>query len=1021
MLCGATSLPAATATWKGGAPGTPDHWGIQQNWFSGTPPAGNDAVFGTSASFIGMMQSTDASVNTISVTTPGFGFNNSGIAGSTLTVAAGITVTFAGTGTTTFASPVKAGGSQTWAMDGSRGTILWNEPVDLNGKTVTLDGTGIQEFNGGISGAGNFIKSGTGRVRMNSAITGGGGINVLEGEVVFSHATNSKTVQMSAPGVVSGAGTVTSLSGSSGTVRPGLNAPGVLTVTGSLLLSSSAVMEVEINGPAAGSGHDQLSVGNSVSLGSSALSVTTGAGFSAAPGATFTILNNNGAGAVSGTFSGKPEGATFAVGNVTFRISYTGGDGNDVTLKVLSVAATGLERVWTGALNSLWSTPGNWSGGVVPQPGDNVQFPEVDAAKKSPQQNLGFGFPIHLVRFTAGGYTLGGDGLTLSDGIVQQAPAGAAENKVTLALASVVDPMLPALVTRVRLQSGGPLTVTPPSLLSLNQAASELRLQNDQAASVLTCGAGLVGTGFISSAGPGPVVLSVVSLHSGGVTAAGAQCIAAVSGALGSGPVTVTGGLSLGSAGGGALTHGNAMKLSGTVRTTPGSAAQTWSGPVELMFGVDSHLTTAGGALEISGVISGEGALFLSGNSPITFSGPASNTWNGITDATGILVQCQKPAGVIAIPGDFTISGNTAALSAPLAGQLASTATLSVLGRASASFGQSQTLAALELDSGTVSAPNGLAVTGNLTAAASLSPSEFSGKLYTGPGPVTWQISGPQSPGLRFSGRIGGFGGSPAIITKTGAGLLQVNDAPGSSHEDVSIALNAGGLEWNDAPDAPGDFGPVITMNGGALSGIGRVLAIHSIAGGQLNPGVGTGTLTSGQTELRENVTFLAEWTGTGDLLAVQGALTLNNATLFLSGTKPPYGTPWLLAENDGADAVNGQFAGLPEGGTLTTDGALLRISYTGGDGNDVVLTRIPPEAPLMSSFDISGAVPEAGGSVIAVGTGRPAFTYALEYSSDLTAWTTAASVTADGTGAFHFDWMPADFPPRRFFRISAH
>lgn len=59
-------------------------------------------------------------------------------------------------------------------------------------------------------------------------------------------------------------------------------------------------------------------------------------GFAPSPNQTLTVINNTGAGAVSGTFSGQPEGstitATYNGDTFTFRVSYTGGTGNDVTL-----------------------------------------------------------------------------------------------------------------------------------------------------------------------------------------------------------------------------------------------------------------------------------------------------------------------------------------------------------------------------------------------------------------------------------------------------------------------------------------------------------------------------------------------------------------------------------------------------------------------------------------------------------------------------------------------------------------
>ena len=51
----------------------------------------------------------------------------------------------------------------------------------------------------------------------------------------------------------------------------------------------------------------------------------------------FTILNNDLADAVTGTFNGLPEGSTLSANGFKFTISYVGGTGNDVVLTVTDV------------------------------------------------------------------------------------------------------------------------------------------------------------------------------------------------------------------------------------------------------------------------------------------------------------------------------------------------------------------------------------------------------------------------------------------------------------------------------------------------------------------------------------------------------------------------------------------------------------------------------------------------------------------------------------------------------------
>jgi hypothetical protein len=69
------------------------------------------------------------------------------------------------------------------------------------------------------------------------------------------------------------------------------------------------------------------------------------------------------------------------------------------------------------------------------------------------------------------------------------------------------------------------------------------------------------------------------------------------------------------------------------------------------------------------------------------------------------------------------------------------------------------------------------------------------------------------------------------------------------------------------------------------------------------------------------------------------GSVTLGGATLQL-GISPVAAGTIMMIDNDGSDPVNGTFAGLPEGAVVTTyRNARARISYIGGDGNDVTLT----------------------------------------------------------------------------------
>jgi hypothetical protein len=95
-------------------------------------------------------------------------------------------------------------------------------------------------------------------------------------------------------------------------------------------LKSGSNDNVLLDGTTAGLEYDQINVTGTVNLTGANLNVTLG--FVANVGATFTIINNDGADAVIGTFAGLAQGATIVVGGETFQINYGGGTGNDVTL-----------------------------------------------------------------------------------------------------------------------------------------------------------------------------------------------------------------------------------------------------------------------------------------------------------------------------------------------------------------------------------------------------------------------------------------------------------------------------------------------------------------------------------------------------------------------------------------------------------------------------------------------------------------------------------------------------------------
>src|SRR5262249_2472257 len=116
--------------------------------------------------------------------------------------------------------------------------------------------------------------------------------------------------------------------------------------------------------------------------------------------------------------------------------------------------------------------------------------------------------------------------------------------------------------------------------------------------------------------------------------------------------------------------------------------------------------------------------------------------------------------------------------------------------------------------------------------------------------------------------------------------------------------------------------------------------------------------------------------------------------------------------DNDGSDAVVGTFIGLPQGTNLYIGGQKFSISYTGGDGNDVVLTRlVTPPLPRLSIQRVSR-------SSIAVSwpTNDPSFT--LQSSTNLSANNWNPSPTAPVVVGGNFVVTNALAEPNKFYRL---
>lgn len=201
-----------------------------------------------------------------------------------------------------------------------------------------------------------------------------------------------------------------------------------------------------------------------------------------------------------------------------------------------------------------------------------------------------------------------------------------------------------------------------------------------------------------------------------------------------------------------------------------------------------------------------------------------------------------------------------------------------------------------------------------------------------------------------------------------------VSTYTGATSVESGTLVVDGTIDDNGTLDS--SAGDVFIQNSATLSGSGIVDAPVIVQNmGTISPGSSdTAILTTGHLEFDDasgNPIFEIQVNGVTtagtdyDQLCVTGSVNIDpGTTLSTSGTVAgtEIGDVVTLIDNDGSDQVIGHFQGLMEGATVTIDGEEFQISYSGGDGNDVVLaaTRTPPPPIVFVNDDFAVLAPGA-------------------------------------------------------------
>ncbi len=388
--------------------------------------------------------------------------------------------------------------------------------------------------------------------------------------------------------------------------------------------------------------------------------------------------------------------------------------------------------------------------------------------------------------------------------------------------------------------------------------------------------------------------------------------------------------------------------------------SQTWalSGNGELRFGLNHEIQTGVapekvltlentglGQMRFNGPIRGSGTLIKAGTGEVVMSGNSRNDYTGSTSVNAGTLTLARSFLNGAIPRDLTIGGGTSPATVAITAdaQIADTSIVTLETNGALVLTAADTIGGLVLAGGTLGTVSTvLTVAGDITSTRDTTTAAF---LEMSGSVRTWRVEDGKT--LTQNGRVSVTPANTGITQrKTGGGTLNLN----STLPRTAFSVDEGLLQLLSGSAIPE---MAVSLNGGSFIGRVPVLGITATtAGGALSPG--NGTLNCSRLTLTPAVTVTMDISGTGsgipfDSISVaatasdtSGAVSLGGASLRLSqSVARSLGSVLTIITNDGTDAINGTFAGLPQGAFVHSDTNRYAVSYTGGTGNDVTLTAV--------------------------------------------------------------------------------
>jgi len=647
-------------------------------------------------------------------------------------------------------------------------------------------------------------------------------------------------------------------------------------------------------------------------------------------------------------------------------------------LEILESRIVPAVHTWTGlGGTALWSNGGNWSGGSPGLDGSgDVDLVFPNNVTVVVMQNDIAGLTVDSMTFTAptgtsaNGYTFNGNALTINTGAANQDPfgidlnAGVADAANGITETFNLDLKLSTTNATFRSQDvkavlafhgdldlGGRTLTFDDTTGGGNNATIQGLLVS-----------GNISNGNVAKTGSGTLVLSGQNTYAN-TTLGGGFLIATTDAALGAAAGVVT----VNDPGQIQLRNGitvvkttlnlNSNSTGGGIGAD-GGTSNTFRGGIVLMagnggvaLGAGFGAANAGTHLILDGVISGAtSTLFINGSGVVEFK--QGNTYTGQTNLNGnqgpSSLQVDTPTGLGASGAGNELvisSGNSVLLN--FSGTLATGGVGENIQMAGAGVGGKGAVRVL--------GGNDVVLSGSIT--------------FIAGAPWTFGVD-DLTDSMTTTGVIDSQGNLNRALTKVGSGPLIISGASANTFGG-GVVVKGGTLEVQNATATPlGNAAALVFVNstgtllvdssasvpndvilsGGTLSGTGTVPFVSGI-GGTVAPGTGTGRLFAGTVSLDADSTFSADIHGPTvatdyDQLRVTSGVVLNGAKLALTDDfAAPPGTVFTLIDNTGPSPVSGTFAGLAQGAKFSLNGLGFQISYTGGTGNDVVLTTLATPA----------------------------------------------------------------------------